>query len=280
MRKPRIFIASSVESLDVADAININLDRQAEVTIWRNGTFKLSTSSIDSLVQKAKSVDFAIFIFTPDDLSLIRDQSKYVVRDNVLFELGLFIGTLEKNRCFLVKPRDVDLHFPTDLLGLTPVDYEANRSDGDLASAVNHPCILIKKELASLGVLSQVESTNITKKVLAAYNYKMGDIEHQLLAKVLESYTESPNGVPVWTAFNNITNQSKGRLSLAAIKLERIGYIEKGMDVDQDHEFYTFIITADGIDYMLENEHLYDDAPPLSTKEPEYIGALDDSVPF
>jgi len=278
MRKPRIFIASSVESLDVADAININLDHQAEVTIWRNGTFKLSTGSIDSLVEKAKSVDFAIFIFTPDDLSVIRDQSKYVVRDNVLFELGLFIGTLEKNRCFLVKPRDVDLHFPTDLLGLTPADYEANRSDGDLASAVNHPCILIKKEIASLGTLSQVEHATKAKRIPAAYDYKVGDIEHQLLAEVLESYTESPNGVPVCTAFHNMKNQNKGRLSLAAIKLERIGYIEKGMDVDQNHEFYTFIITADGIDYMLENEWLYDDAP--STEVPEYTGVLDDNVPF
>jgi len=278
MRKPRIFIASSIESLDVADAININLDHQAEVTIWRNGTFKLSTGSIDSLVEKAKSVDFAIFIFTPDDISKIRDQSKNVVRDNVLFELGLFIGTLEKNRCFLVKPRDVDLHFPTDLLGLTPADYEANRSDNDLASAVNHPCILIKKEIAGLGLLSQIESTNKRKRIPVAYDYKIAEIEHQLLAEVLESYMESPNGVSVYTVFNNMKNQSKGRLSLAAIKLERIGYIEKGMDVDQDHEFYTFIITADGIDYMLENEHLYDKVS--STEEPEYVGALDDNVPF
>lgn len=278
MRKPRIFIASSIESLDVADAININLDHQAEVTIWRNGTFKLSTGSIDSLVEKAKSVDFAIFIFTPDDISVIRDQSKHVVRDNVLFELGLFIGTLEKNRCFLVKPRDVDLHFPTDLLGLTPADYEANRSDNDLASAVNHPCILIKKEIASLGLFSQIESTNKRKRIPVAYDYKIEEIEHQLLAEVLESYMESPNGVSVYTVFNNMKNQSKGRLSLAAIKLDRIGYIEKGMDVDQNHEFYTFIITADGIDYMLENEHLYDKVP--STEALDYVGALDDNAPF
>lgn len=144
MRKPRIFIASSVESLDVADAINVNLDHQAEVTVWKSG-FRLSTSSIDSLVEKAETVDFAIFIFMPDDVAIIRNQEKHVVRDNVLFELGLFSGTLGKQRCFIIKPRDVDLHFPTDLLGLTPADYDGNRSDGDLASAINHPCVLIKK---------------------------------------------------------------------------------------------------------------------------------------
>ena len=49
MIKPRIFIASFVESLDVADAINVNLDHQAEVTVWKNG-FKLSTDTIDSLI--------------------------------------------------------------------------------------------------------------------------------------------------------------------------------------------------------------------------------------
>ena len=73
MRKPRIFIASAVESLDVADAFNVNLDHQAEVTVWKHG-FNLSQSSIDSLVKMAESVDFAIFIFTPDDIAEIRDQ--------------------------------------------------------------------------------------------------------------------------------------------------------------------------------------------------------------
>ena len=36
-QKPRIFIASVVESLDVADAVNFNLDHDAEVTVWKHG---------------------------------------------------------------------------------------------------------------------------------------------------------------------------------------------------------------------------------------------------
>jgi len=101
-RKPRLFIGSSVESLDIADAVNLNLDHQTEVTIWRNGTFELSNNTIDSLVKKAESVDFSLFIFSPDDIAIIRNQQKAVVRDNVLFELGLFIGAIGKERCFIL----------------------------------------------------------------------------------------------------------------------------------------------------------------------------------
>jgi hypothetical protein len=255
MRKPRIFVASSVESLDVADAINVNLDHQAEVTVWKNG-FRLSTNNIDSLVEKASTVDFAIFVFTPDDVATIREQSKVVVRDNVLFELGLFVGTLGKQRCFIVKPRDVELHFPTDLLGLTPADYEGNRSDGDLASAVNHPCVLIKKEIAELGLVSQDREVQKQRRRKTGYSYKLGDVEHLLLAKILENYAGAPNGVAVWSTFNELRGVDKGILGLASIKLERMGYIEKGIDTDMNHEFYTFAITADGIDYLLENEDL------------------------
>jgi hypothetical protein len=182
VRKPRIFIASSVESLGVADAINVNLEHQAEVTVWKNG-FKLSSTSIDSLVEKSRVMDFAIFIFTPDDLVTIRDQSKYIVRDNVLFELGLFAGALGKDRCFIVKPRGVDLHFPTDLLGLTPADYDADRSDGDLTSAVNYPCVLIKKQVAELGLVTQDVEIQKQRRKKAGYRYKLGGIEHRLLAK-------------------------------------------------------------------------------------------------
>ena len=115
-RKPRIFVGTPVESLEIADAVNLNLDHRAEVTIWRNGTFELSSNTIDSLTMKAKSVDFALFIFSPDDMAVIKNQQKAIVRDNVLFELGLFIGSIGKERCFILKPRNVELHFPTDLL--------------------------------------------------------------------------------------------------------------------------------------------------------------------
>ena len=262
MRKPRIFIASAVESLDVADAINVNLDHQAEVTVWKHG-FEISQSMIDSLVKMANTVDFAIFVFTPDDISLIRDQKKLVVRDNVLFELGLFVGTLGKERCFIVKPRDTDLHFPTDLLGLAPADFNGERSDKNLEAAVNHPCVLIKKQVAELGLITEELDIQTKSRKIMAYNYKLGDVEHRLLAKVLESYSGSPDGVAVWSVFNEIAGVDKGILSLAAIKLERLGFLDKRVVINDDYnssEFFAFAITADGIDYLLENEDLVHNA--------------------
>ena len=122
MRKPKVFIASSVESLDVAEAINVNLDHEFEVTIWKNGTFKLSSTSVDDLVTKSSTVDFALFIFTPDDIATIRDRNQHVVRDNVLFEMGLFVGAIGKDRTFFIKPRNQEMYLPTDLLGPMPAD--------------------------------------------------------------------------------------------------------------------------------------------------------------
>ena len=233
----------------------MNLDHQAEVTVWKNG-FHLSQSSIDSLIKIAESVDFAIFIFTPDDVATIRNQEKNVVRDNVVFELGLFTGTLGKDRCFIVKPRNVELHLPTDLLGLTPADYDGERSDGNLEAAVNHPCVLIKKEVFESGLISEDLEIQKKSRRKMGYNYKLGDVEHRLLAKVLESYASSPDGVSAWTTFGELKDVEQGVLSLAAIKLERMAFLDKSISDDGQYDFYAFSITADGIDYLLENEDL------------------------
>lgn len=273
MRKPRIFIASSVESLDVADAINVNLDHQAEVTVWKNG-FKLSSGSIESLLEKADAVDFAIFVFTPDDLAIIRSEEKLIIRDNVLFELGLFIGTLGKDRCFIVKPRNEELHLPTDLLGLSPADYEGNRSDDDLTSAVNHPCVLIKKEIAERGLISENLDIHKSTRKRPNYKFEIGDIELRLLSKTLENYAAAPDGVSVWECFRSVKGND-GELGLASIKLERLGFLEKGIATDQNgYDYYTFILTADGIDYLLENEQ--------KLKESGKIEVLEDpdEIPF
>lgn len=251
MRKPRIFLASSVEGLDVANAINESLDYDAEIVHWKDG-FDLSSYTIESLMEKSRTVDFAIFVFTPDDVSTIREQSHIVVRDNVLFELGLFIGSLSKERCFLIKPRGINMHFPTDLLGLTPADFEGNRSDQDLTQAVNSPCSKIKKEVLRLGLATD-DSTIIkarTKKT--GFDYKVGTTELRLLLEIFEKGLHNVEGVMSGELFND--SKSAEFYSIAIVKLERLGFIQKSIYADGRYEYYTYSVTPDGLDYILANE--------------------------
>jgi predicted nucleotide-binding protein len=104
--KPKIFIASSGEALPIANAIHQNLIRQAEVTVWDQGFFKLSRSSLQSLVSELQNFDFGVFVFSPDDLLTMRGEQHRAVRDNVLLELGLFIGELGQDRCFILVPEN------------------------------------------------------------------------------------------------------------------------------------------------------------------------------
>lgn len=254
-RKPRVFIASSVESLPIADAINQNLDHQSEVTIWRNGTFDLSNTTIDSLLQKTTFVDYAIFIFSPDDLSVIRNKEEKIVRDNIVFELGLFIGKIGKERCYIVKPRSIDLHLPSDLLSLTTADYEPNRSDGDLASALNYACTLIKKEILRLGLLVVSDSMKINKQAVDLTEAKMNDVDLKILAILLTSFTETPSGFGMWTIKDSFDLKEKYLVDISSIKLERMGFIQKENDSDYNgQEFYSYKISQDGVDYLLKNE--------------------------
>ena len=146
--KKRLFIASSVEGLDAAYAIQENLEHDLEVTVWPQGVFDLSKTSIETLVKQSESNDGAAFIFSPDDVSIVRGNPKPSVRDNVLFELGLFIGSLGREKCFIVKPRSFSaLEFPTDLLGVTPSDYDDQRDDGNLVAALGPSANKIRRAL-------------------------------------------------------------------------------------------------------------------------------------
>jgi hypothetical protein len=146
--KMRIFIASSSEGLDVAYAIQENLEYHFEITVWPQGVFEPSKTSIESLFEQTEMFDAAIFVFTPDDEVITRNKPKQTARDNVIFELGLFIGALGRNRCFIVKPRSFShLDLPTDLLGITTADYENERSDGNLCAALGPSSNKIRRTL-------------------------------------------------------------------------------------------------------------------------------------
>lgn len=257
-RKPRVFIGSSVESLDIADGIAENLEYDAEVTIWRSGTFNLSSNALDDLIKKSKNVDFSIFIFSPDDLAVMRSREKYIVRDNVVFELGLFIGSIGKDRCFIVKPRNVDLHFPSDLLGITPTDYEPERTDNDLVSALNYASTQIKREINEKGLLSltiqqKKQQININENLA-----EISDSDFMVMGSLLESMNESLSGCASWSLANDLNQLGMGgpKLQLAIIKLERNGLIQRANDVDYNgNEGFFYSLTDYGVDLCIKHEN-------------------------
>lgn len=148
--RPRVFIGSSTEGLSVAKALQYGLDHSAEVTIWHQGVFGLSQGTLEDLVRTSRQYDFAVLVLTPDDLTVKRKALGNAPRDNVIFELGLFMGALDRERTFIVHSRDEPLELPSDLAGVTAARY-GRRSDNNMRAALGPACMMIEESIVALG---------------------------------------------------------------------------------------------------------------------------------
>jgi phosphoglycolate phosphatase-like HAD superfamily hydrolase len=139
--KPRVFIGSSKEQLALAQAVQSNIEHETEPTVWRQGVFELSRPAIESLLRALDNSDFGIFVLAPDDLAMVRNERQLVVRDNVILELGMFIGGLGIERTFFIVPRNSEeLHIPSDIFGLTPGTFDLDRVDHNMKAALGPAC--------------------------------------------------------------------------------------------------------------------------------------------
>ncbi|WP_019274867.1 nucleotide-binding protein [Vibrio coralliilyticus] len=161
---PKLFIGSSVEGLDVAYAIQENLKYDTECTVWSQGVFDLSKTSIESLETVLEQSDFGVFIFTPDDVTVMREQAKNTIRDNVLFEFGLFLGKLGRKRVYFVVPEGQETYIPTDLLGVTPATYATKRSDDNLQAATGSASHQIRQQVIKLSPTYSPKDDNESKE--------------------------------------------------------------------------------------------------------------------
>ena len=149
--KPSLFIGSSSEKVLYALALQNQLQSSADVTVWNQGFFALNTSYLESLINGLNDSDFGIFVFAPDDILSLRGENLASVRDNVLFELGLSMGKLGRQRAFFVLPEDHgSLRLPSDLLGISTVTFDATRIN--IEAALGPACFKILQAIEKHGV--------------------------------------------------------------------------------------------------------------------------------
>ncbi|WP_052032690.1 TIR domain-containing protein [Pseudomonas sp. RIT288] len=124
-RKHRIFVISSTEAMSIALTGIRFFSRHDEFEFcpWPIETFRASSYPLDDLEAELETADFAIAIAQGDDVTESRDSRKPSPRDNVLFELGLFMGRLGRKRTLLMTQEGCDLKLPSDLSGMMVVKY-------------------------------------------------------------------------------------------------------------------------------------------------------------
>jgi len=147
--RPRVFIGSSVEGLPIAEAVALDLQFFAEATIWSQGTFHLSQGTLVGLDQAADTTDFAVIVLSADDTTVRRGQSYPSARDNVIFELGFFMGRLGPTRTYMVYDRGNAPTLPSDLAGVTAATF-AQHADGNLEASVGPAATELKEAMQAV----------------------------------------------------------------------------------------------------------------------------------
>ena len=137
--KRKLFIGSSTEGLKVAETIKSIIEKQCgnwiNVNLWNGGdVFTLNAGTLESLVKATLQYDYAVLVATNDDIVESRGNQKSAARDNVIFEAGLFMGSLGNDRTFIVADKAINL--PSDFNGTTVCYYSQNEND-NLDNACN-----------------------------------------------------------------------------------------------------------------------------------------------
>lgn len=136
--KRKLFVGSSKEGLAFADKATEQITKECGDWIlsetWSNGgVFSLNSSALDSLLKASRKFDYGVLVASKDDILKSRGGEHFVPRDNVMFEMGMFLGSLGLTRSFLLVEEEGKL--PTDYNGVT-VSYFQRDIEGSLERAI------------------------------------------------------------------------------------------------------------------------------------------------
>lgn len=89
----------------------------------------LSYTIIEKFEYYARNASFAFILMTPDDQAqgLSRVETQWRARQNVIMELGWFMGYLGRRRVAILLQGDLEI--PSDILGMIPLRFEHDVSE-------------------------------------------------------------------------------------------------------------------------------------------------------
>jgi len=195
--KRKIFIGSSTEGSDVAEIVKKQIESTCShwlqpVTWCDSNVFNLNQSTLHSLIKNSRKHEYGIFVATRDDNIIKRGKKSRTMRDNVLFELGLFLGSLGYTRTFLIAENNIGL--PNDYAGIT-ISFFDKRITGSLENKVDKIIKTIERTKDTFNI-KMIPSTGLAYGYYENYILPLANlVEKQRIDKSKKLYVKIPQTI-------------------------------------------------------------------------------------
>ncbi len=121
----------------------------------------LTCELLNSVMDLFKQCDFCVAFLTKDDSCLTEHGNKMRLRQNVVFEIGMAMIQMGRERCILLSDFDYkapDFDLPTDMNGLEILQFDVNNLENLLDDVINKLL-----ELSQYSIFSETKLYDIPK---------------------------------------------------------------------------------------------------------------------
>lgn len=207
---PKVFIGASLRSVNVLRELQNELTYEAQIVPWQH-IFHLNSKTLVDLLEIVKIIDFCIFVFTPDDKQEILDPENLATREHVIFELGLFIGGLGKDRCFFIVPSKYqEFHLFADLLDTEFATFDTSLTN--LRLALEPACNCIRDKIKRLGILRKSTGQNDNLGKSLQLQYGLRTVEKNYYQPILKALYDLGGSAQINDVLERVEQSMKGVL--------------------------------------------------------------------
>lgn len=152
MPAAKVFIGSATEAKPLAVALQSLLEDVATVRVWSQRLFKPNRGNLETVLNAIDEYDFACFLAPPIDTTTSKGKEHKAVRDNIILEYGLFLGKLGPDRVFLLYPRGTEMTLPSDLTGVSHLEFKPVDDDNPDESVLGPAAKVVEDHIGIHGV--------------------------------------------------------------------------------------------------------------------------------